>query len=138
MPNGSDRAKHEANPAILSKLPAVAIPTLGTIDNCCAKKSRLSNAHTKVATTKKPSARKNGACMRKNRKSDQATTKRRVLANEHSHLGRVMLSVNHVDVEKTDDRTTKVINIMPMTLVASGKVQYFKYNFLSNETYNLR
>ena len=76
--------------------------------------------------------------MRKNRKSDQATTKRRELTNEHSHLGRVMQSVNHVDVEKTDDRTTKVINIMPMTLVASGKVQYFKYNFLSNETYNLR
>lgn len=87
---------------------------------------------------KKASARKNGASLRKNRKSDQAITKRSALANEHNHLGRVMLSVNPVDVGKTDDRTTKVINIMPMTLVASGNIQSFKYNLLSNETCNLR
>ncbi len=40
MPNGTDNTKHEDNPATLSKLPAVAIPDLGTIDNNCAKKKQ--------------------------------------------------------------------------------------------------
>lgn len=71
--------------------------------------------------------------MRKNRKSDQATTKRSVHANEHSHLGRVMLSVNHVDVEKTDDRTTKVINIMPMTWS-----QAVKYNISNTISFQMK
>lgn len=73
----------------------------------------------------KPSVFKKGTRRRKNLESDHTANKRSTLTNVHNHLGRVMLSVNKADVGKTDDRTTKVINTMLMTLVVSGKIQSF-------------
>ena len=130
IPQGMDRARHEANPATLSKLPAVAIPDLETIDNCCAIKNKLSSAHTMVTLMEKPLTLRNGTGIRKNLKSEQTANRRSALTQVHNHLGKVMLSVNQVVVGKTDDTMTKVTSIKPMTLVTIDidNILSFKFN----------
>ncbi|HBN46443.1 MAG TPA: hypothetical protein DD401_02050 [Prevotella sp.] len=81
-----------------------------------------------VTPIEKPLVLKKSPGTRKNLKSEPTANRISTLTHVHSHLGKVMLSVNQTVVGKTDDTMTKVISIEPTTLVARGKIQFFKYS----------